>query len=750
MTSTMNPISAISVHRGTPLKFEPEAADALAEAQRAVAATGKRGSRAEVSVGTAGAGNSSVTETGVKPRRRGDSMNLRGMATAALTLGVLATGIGWTRAATILINADIVASTTWTADNEYILTKPIYVTSGATLTIEAGTVVRGQPESAPGANDPGTLIIARDSKIQALGTRSKPIIFTDLDDDNIGGNPGTAPYDNLANAQGLTGRWGGLILLGRTYVANNTGGAANPAREVQIEGLTATGGKGLYGNCSADATPPLCDDDDSGSLSYVSIRYNGFNLSANNEINGLTLGAVGRSTDIEYIEVMNPKDDGVECFGGTVGLKHIAIANSGDDSLDLDEGFRGKVQFYFVIQGTPGTDKSDKGMEMDGGNVPDNSQPRTIPTLYNVTEIGLGQKAYTDKLKNTALHFRDNAGGRHYNSFFGDFGGATMCIEGGNSGTSATAPDTSGARAIALYTPDGVFYRDPDSDFELELQNDTFWCFGAGQNPVTGDNTGAVNGCDASKIHYDNGAFTNASLKNAYLGCATPLPIRTLVRTPIGDATKPDPITSIDPRPGARKPAAHDRPDRARRRLLQPGCVQGRLQPGEQLGQRLVHHVAPRVLPVVQRRQSAGGAGGSVEPPIRFEDDPGVGPARGQRGDVRPSPLERGVHLQQRHLHRVEGRRGAGDRQRDAGHRLRLLLPGPGRERLRQGDARDQLRRGREDGCELPLGRTWTGRAPHGRPFFGGGVAGRGRTTGRRARSCGPGTPRRVRWEKSM
>jgi len=246
--------------------------------------------------------------------------NLVTHAGRVILAGALAAlGLAPALAATIPITGNITASTTWTATNEYVLTKVIYVTSGATLTIEPGTVIRGESESSPGANDPGTLVITRGSKIFALGTAKDPIVFTDLNDDNIAGSPGTPPYDTKDNALGLTAQWGGLILLGRGYVANNTAGAVNPAREFQIEGLTASGSLGFYGGCSLSLPGPYgrnCDDDDSGSLSHISIRYGGFNLSANNEINGLSMGAIGRATDIDHIEVFQNKDDLYEVWGG--------------------------------------------------------------------------------------------------------------------------------------------------------------------------------------------------------------------------------------------------------------------------------------------------------------------------------------------------------------------------------------------------------------------------------------------------
>jgi hypothetical protein len=487
-------------------------------------------------------------------------------------------------AASIFINADITTSQTWTANNEYILTDRIYVTNGATLTIEAGVTVRGEPEDTVGSQNPGTLIIARGSKIRALGTRLHPIVFTDLDDDNIGGNHGTPPYDTLQNAQVLTGQWGGLILLSYGYVANNTAAAPDPARENQIEGLTATAEKGFYGGCAEFLVGPYgrnCDDADSGTLNYISIRYGGFNLSPNNEINGLTLGGVGRETEIDYIDVFNNKDDSVEFFGGTANVKHLISANSGDDGFDFDEGYRGRAQFVFTLQGTPAADKSDKGFEQDSGISPDNSQPFAIPTIYNATVVGLGAQktTYTAHFTNTAMHWRDNGGGRHFNSVFMDFGGAAALIEGG--ATSCNGAGTSSERSATAYTVDGVYQLGPAGDSQLDIQDDVFYCFGAPTADLipTGKCSVSLTACcstadcvggggdacvdqaptyggDAGKIHKNNGAFTNAALDNTYIACGGTLPIRQLVRTPSGNIATPDPISLIDPIPATGSPLA--------------------------------------------------------------------------------------------------------------------------------------------------------------------------------------------------
>jgi hypothetical protein len=448
------------------------------------------------------------------------------LSTFVTLLGALAASPA--AAATVNVTANITPASpaglrNWTADNEYVLGTVIYVEAGVVLTIEAGTVVRGMPDTlTPGVNDPGTLVIARGAKIRAMGTKMKPIVFTNLDDDNIGGNPGTFPYDDPTNARDITGTWGGLVILGRTYVANNATAGPNGAREVQIEGLTSPGGLGLYGNCAASPLfPSSCDDDDSGTVEYVSIRYGGFNVSPNNEINGLTLGAVGRETDVRFVEVFQNKDDAIEFFGGTVGVKNAVLNAVGDDGLDWDEGFRGKIQFVLEMQGTPGTDKSDKGGELDGGNGGDASQPRAIPTVFNTTFVGLGaQKNYTGRGENTALHFRDNSGGLWYNSAFLDFGGAEALIEGGT--VTSNSANTSGERSgTANPSPSGncsvttgtvcttnancpvaevcvLHYKGPASPFQLELEDNTFYCIRRQEDlalpnfPVGGDRAPGV------------------------------------------------------------------------------------------------------------------------------------------------------------------------------------------------------------------------------------------------------------------
>jgi len=190
-----------------------------------------------------------------------------------------------------------------------------------------------------------------------------------------------------------------------------------------------------------------------------------------------------------------------------------------------------------------------------------------------MTVVGLGNnKNYTAKLTNTAMHWRDNGGGRHYNSVYLDFGGAAAMIEGGSSVCDAVG--SSGERSKTAYVTDANYQLGPAGGLQLELEDDVFYCFGApaadlvptGKCSISGAaccqtaDCGAGGTCadqaptyggDAGKLHRDNGAFTNAALDNTYIACGGALPITTLQRSPNGNPAVPDPVVAIDPRPAA-------------------------------------------------------------------------------------------------------------------------------------------------------------------------------------------------------
>ena len=284
----------------------------------------------------------------------------------------------------------------WTADNTYELDGLVYVETGAVLNIEAGTVIKGKAGTGENAS---ALIITQGAKIYAEGTASNPIIFT-AESDNT-----DEPYDVEFDQRG---QWGGLIILGKAVI-NEAGGTDH------IEGIAEESERTVFGGND--------DDDNSGVLRYVSIRHAGTELAPGDEINGLTLGAVGRGTTIEYIEVFSNKDDGFEWFGGTVNCKYLVAAFCGDDGFDHDEGLRSKMQFLFTIQDSAAAGRSG---EHDGGHDPEDGEPFAYPVIHNVTYLGPGMMSSQE---DAALKLRDNWGGEYKNSIFGDRSGIALDIE---------------------------------------------------------------------------------------------------------------------------------------------------------------------------------------------------------------------------------------------------------------------------------------------------------------------------------
>ena len=247
--------------------------------------------------------------------------------------------IAVTEETTLNITSNITTNTTWETGKVYVLTSRITVVSGVTLTIEPGTIIKGQ--AGTGANATA-LIIARGGKIMAEGTAAEPIIFTSVADEI---QPGQIDGGNLD--VDLDGLWGGLIVLGNAPISAD-------ASSVQIEGIPASDPNGLYGGSVAD--------DNSGVIKYVSIRHGGANIGEGNEINGLTLGGVGSGTTIEYVEIVSNQDDGIEFFGGTVNVKNAIVWAAGDDAIDTDQAWSGTLDNFVIVCGS----STDHALEIDG------------------------------------------------------------------------------------------------------------------------------------------------------------------------------------------------------------------------------------------------------------------------------------------------------------------------------------------------------------------------------------------------
>ncbi len=287
------------------------------------------------------------------------------------------------------VKGDISTNVKWTADKIYFLKGTVYVTSGATLTIEPGTIIKGDKVTK------GALVISRGGKIMAEGTVDKPIVFTSA-------QPAGARRE---------GDWGGLILLGKAPV--------NQGTDVSIEGIADDGsGKGKYGGSDAH--------DNSGVLKYVRVEFAGIPLSPDNEINGVTFGGVGDGTTVDYVQVYRSGDDSFEWFGGTVNAKHLLAIDGWDDDFDTDFGYSGKIQFAVGQRLIVTADQSgSNGFESDNDGSGSNLTPKTSAIFSNITIIGpiaaSGDKGKQNANFQHAAQIRRNSSISTFNSVFAGF-----------------------------------------------------------------------------------------------------------------------------------------------------------------------------------------------------------------------------------------------------------------------------------------------------------------------------------------
>ncbi len=271
-----------------------------------------------------------------------------------------------------VISGNITANRTLYADTLYTLQGFIQVTNGATLLIQPGTRIRGDTTPAFVGS---SLFITRGAKIDAQGTASNPIVFT----------------SGFAAGTRQPGDWGGVIIIGK--------GIINKSGTVTIEGTgspAATNPAQVYSGGDDNA-------DNSGILRYVRIEFAGYATAQNQELNSLTLAAVGSGTTIDYVQTLAGLDDSFEWFGGAVNAKHLVSYESGDDHFDMAEGYVGRLQYLIAMQtriippraaaGSPSIDP--QGIENDGCDGPactggQRATPYTIPVIANFTLYGTG------------------------------------------------------------------------------------------------------------------------------------------------------------------------------------------------------------------------------------------------------------------------------------------------------------------------------------------------------------------------
>ena len=419
----------------------------------------------------------------------------------------------------------LTVSQTWTRDKVYILARNVIVPEGVTLTIEPGTLIRGErpskgqgsgADSALAPADPGALVVARGGRIIAAGTASAPIIVTSMDDPYVPGGAATIPpienkgllnpalpatqiylnperelktgctpvsgtigvgeytvrggtltasaytYGNsMANGSkwATDGEFGGIVIAGyaetvvgiannnsaldTTTVSSFTLNAANtPVGTVGAQVIEGMAAFSTYAVGGGDE-----EDDDSGILRFMDVRYAGFIISLGKELNSYSFYGVGRNTVTEFLADWNNADDSFEVWGGSVNLRHCISAFPGDDGLDTDQGYTGTVQFYVQLQNNAidasGTTSrratvnvGDSSSENDGPEGGNSAYPYTVYTLANATFIGRGYNSISalsrsaggSKEAATGPNYKDNGSSKVYNTLFMDSPQGAMMV----------------------------------------------------------------------------------------------------------------------------------------------------------------------------------------------------------------------------------------------------------------------------------------------------------------------------------
>ena len=487
----------------------------------------------------------------------------------------------------------------WTANNVYILNNLTFIEAPAVLTIEPGCIVRGEQKTSGGTTkldpaNPGSLIITRGAKLIANGTSETPIIMTCIDDPNVpggvstvpstqnGDNTGGAPNPARFNGNGVHSidtAFGGLIILGKARVgigAANASGTPDatigaPSTDASgnivkgrgsnyIEGFQSIDGTdyGVAGSFSGAVYGGLDDEDCSGVIRFMSIRYGGFILTSNNEINGLTTGGCGRGTTIEFVEVFNNADDDFEHFGGCVDQKYVAGLFGGDDCFDYDEGYRGRTQFAVTMQNNTATGARGTGLGTTGRNIanhgdnmgefdgPDGntSLPQSVFTMANWSAIGEGALEITGGYATPqgGSNFKDKSGGRVLNTIYTEFKDTaaayminpnadarftTMRISGGFDGIgTGAATDRDGFIRYTTFTvaaPSGVIVKDGNNNNSAVttlINADTGNAFDAAKDNQIFVNTGRLSNVDlrlkSGVEERSNGASVRGTLNDNF------------------------------------------------------------------------------------------------------------------------------------------------------------------------------------------------------------------------------------------
>lgn len=359
--------------------------------------------------------------------------------------------VGNTRAANVVTVSGVInTNMTWSASNEYHLNGKVYVSGGATLTIQPGTKIVGLYNDVPAKAS--ALVITRNGKINAAGTASNPIVMT-----------------AESNHQ-YPGGWGGFVVLGNAPI-NQTN---NPVIEgIESDELPADVDI-HYGGSNAN--------DNSGTIQYVRVEYAGANVSQDNELNSFTFGGVGAGTTFDHCQAYYGEDDAFEFFGGTINGKYLVSTSTHDDAFDFDFGYTGKLQFLVATVDANSTyyTKDPNGIECDNDSKGTSLTPFTHPTISNLTIVStadgkVAKSAMSDgKSMKSCANFRRNCQFTLANSILYGYPTGILCetsnsyvfknnvvngVSTNFSGITADATNTAAASvdAIGLTSPWGAY-----------------------------------------------------------------------------------------------------------------------------------------------------------------------------------------------------------------------------------------------------------------------------------------------------
>ncbi len=279
-------------------------------------------------------------------------------------------------------------------DTVYVLEGYVFVEENSVLEIEPGSVIKGKSSGYH-----STLVIMQGAKILAVGEKETPIIFTSTND-SLANNyePG---FNEIVDYY-----WGGIVICGRSTTNFSTDGTG------LWNDLKIGEKKAVYGGWN--------DDDSSGVIKYVSIRYGGISLSGDTFLGGLVLAGCGKKTIVEYVESINSNNESFHFLGGTVECRNLAGIFAGLSGMYI-EAYRGKLQNILIIKkesyyyGIMEIFNHYNSWLME-------SEPKINFSIYNSTIIGNDFISRYDSDIERAISFRHNTRGNIKNSIITQVG----------------------------------------------------------------------------------------------------------------------------------------------------------------------------------------------------------------------------------------------------------------------------------------------------------------------------------------